>query len=198
LHDEIGQELSVLAFALQRNPQVEPNGLSSPDIHKQVGEILERVRRMSLDLRPTILDDFGVLDALLWLFGRVTTQTGIRVKFERLGLEDKRFGEEVETAVYRIVQEALTNAVRHARTKEITVRVLVHGDELNLEIIDGGIGFDPVKEMNSHSSSVLSGMRERARLVGGDLVFESARGKGARLTARFPLTNKPVNLLKLI
>jgi signal transduction histidine kinase len=133
-----------------------------------------------------MLDDLGLLPALLWHFERYTAQTGVRVNLEHAGVE-QRFGPDVETAAYRIVQEALTNVARHAAVGEVTVRLWAHPERLNLQIEDQGAGFDPRAALAASASSGLVGMRERATLAGGWLVIEAAPGSGARLLAEFPL-----------
>jgi signal transduction histidine kinase len=131
-----------------------------------------------------MLDDLGLLPALLWLVERYTAQTGVRVSFER-GPLPERFDPAVETAAYRIVQEALTNVARHAGVREAVVRLWADADWLGLQVEDRGAGFDP--RAVAGPSAGLSGMRERAQLLGGHLEVESAPGQGTRVTAGLPL-----------
>jgi signal transduction histidine kinase len=187
LHDEIGQLLTGLRFTLD---VPEP---PSPTLHERlvqaqtiVQELLERVRALSLDLRPSILDDLGVLPALLGHIERYTSQTKIRVHLEHSGL-DRRFAPETETGVYRIVQEALTNVARHGRVDEVTVRLWASDDVLGVQVEDHGAGFDPGATFGSGRSGGLAGLRERAALLNGHLTVESRPGRGVRLTAEVPL-----------
>lgn len=188
LHDEIGQLLTGLKFS------VEACGRASADnlrVHQQeaqalVKELTTRVRDLSMRLRPTMLDDLGLLPALLWHFERYSAQTRIRVHFEHRGL-DGRFPSGLETAVYRIVQEALTNVARHAGVHEVTVRLWCDPERLGLQIEDFGHGFDADWKLLAGTSSGLSGMQERAVLLGGCLAVESAPGRGTRVTAELPL-----------
>nr|NIN99224.1 histidine kinase [Anaerolineae bacterium]NIQ82060.1 histidine kinase [Anaerolineae bacterium] len=188
LHDEIGQLLTGLKLTLDmcvRSPADEV-GTNLDEAREVVNELITRGRELSLVLRPSMLDDLGLLHALLWHLERYTTQTGIRVSFKHTGLEG-RFASEVETAAYRIVQEALTNVARHADVDEVTVRLWVDQDTLSVQIEDQGTGFEPEIALTASASSGLSGMQERAVLLGGHLTVESAPGAGTRLTAELPL-----------
>ncbi|MBN1811170.1 MAG: PAS domain S-box protein [Anaerolineae bacterium] len=189
LHDEIGQALTGLKLVLDmtaRSPG-EDIGESLREALALVDGLMAQVRDLSLDLRPTMLDDLGLLPALLWHCGRYTDQTGVHVDFRHTNLEGRRFGPKVETAAYRIVQEALTNVARHADVDQVTVRLWAEQDTLNVQIEDQGAGFDPERAMVAEESSGLVGMRERAVLLGGELTIESTPGAGTRLMAELPL-----------
>jgi len=147
---------------------------------------MNRVRQLSLDLRPTMLDDLGLLPTLLWYLERYTAQTDIRVDFGHGGLEG-RFAPPVETTVFRIVQEALTNVARHAGVSEVKVHLWVQQNVLRVRVEDRGAGFEPELAMSAALSSGLTGMRERAALLGGRFTIESAPGAGTCLTAELPL-----------
>jgi signal transduction histidine kinase len=151
---------------------------------------MQRVRNLSLDLRPAMLDDLGLVPTLLWHFDRYTAQTNVRVAFEHSGLV-KRFAPDIETAVYRIVQEALTNVARHARTSQATVRLWVDDSQLYVQVEDEGVGFDTEATLEtmltSGSSFGLEGIRERVLLLEGQLTVEAMPGQGTRLTAELPL-----------
>ena len=188
LHDEIGQALTGLKLSLEMTRSI-PANQSQQGIRQAqslASELLGRVREMSLDLRPAMLDDLGLLPALLWHFERYTAQTGVRVNFSHGGLE-RRFAPEVETAAYRIVQEALTNVARHARVREVTVHLAVDAGRLGVQIEDYGIGFDPQIALAANVSNGLAGMHERARLLGGRLQMQSTPGVGTLLSAELPL-----------
>jgi PAS domain S-box-containing protein len=188
LHDEIGQALTGLKLVLDMGARSQGDtlGESLREALALVDGLMAQVRDLSLDLRPTMLDDLGLLPALLWHCGRYTDQTGIHVDFRHTKLEGRRFGPKIETAAYRIVQEALTNVARHAGVDEVTVRLWAEPDNVNVQIEDRGAGFDPEHAMMAEASSGLVGMRERAVLLGGELVIESVPGEGTRLTARLP------------
>lgn len=140
LHDEIGQLLTGLKLTLEmahRN-QATPKALVEELAHAQalVDELLARVREMSLELRSAMLDNLGLLPALLWHLERLTTVAQVRIDFKHAGIEGRRFSPELETAAYRIIQEALTNIVRHAQAHAATVRVWA---------IEGALGSIPFK-----------------------------------------------------
>ena len=130
-----------------------------------------------------MLDDLGLLPTLLWHIEHYQTQTRVRVEFKHSGLEARRFSTQLETAAYRIVQEALTNVARHADIDEVTVRVWTQGDKLLIQVEDAGQGFDTNISSSPSETSGLAGMRERAVLLGGYLGIESVPGGGTRLTA---------------
>jgi signal transduction histidine kinase len=112
----------------------------------------------------------------------------IHVVFEHMGLSDKRFPLEMETAVFRIIQEAFTNVARHARVNEVTVRLWSDEEVLGVQIEDHGVGFDPETVLKAGNTSGLNGMRERAVLLGGHFTIETHPDKGTRLTAEFPIS----------
>jgi signal transduction histidine kinase len=197
LHDEIGQILTGLKLVLEmsgRSP-VDEVRVNLDEALTLVNELVGRVRGLSLSLRPTTLDDLGLLPALRWHFERYTTQTNVRVAFKHTGLEGRRFAPEVETAAYRIVQEALTNVARHAEVGEVTVRLWADRDTLGVQVEDQGAGFDVESALVRGTSSGLSGMHERVTLLGGQLTIESVPGVGTRLTAEFPLAVSPAGPL---
>ena len=190
LHDQIGQLLTGLKLTL------ETCALTPERMYDALGraqsianEVSERVHDMSLNLRPTILDDLGLLPALLWHFEHYTSSSNIVVRFEQTGIE-RRFDPAVETAAYRIIQEALTNVARHSGAPEALVRVWSTEDLVCVVIEDRGAGFDSRSALESHSSSGLTGMRERALLLGGQLHIESAPSVGTRLTVELPLNHR--------
>jgi signal transduction histidine kinase len=188
LHDEIGQLLTGLRLTLDvPEPPSSRLGERLGQAQALVQELLERIRALSLDLRPSILDDLGVLPALLGHIERYTSQTKIRVHLEHSGL-DRRFAPETETGVYRIVQEALTNVARHGRVDEVTVRLWATDDVLGVQVEDHGAGFDPDAVLGTGRSGGLAGLRERAALLNGHLTVETHPGRGVRLTAEVPLT----------
>jgi len=183
LHDEIGQRLTGLGLLLSsQHPSLD----QLTDAQAIVRDLIARLRTLSLDLRPTILDDLGLLPALVWLFERYTAQTNVSVRFEHRLLDDQRFDPDVEITAYRIIQEALTNVARHAGVNEVTVRLWTDDDTLTVVIVDQGRGFDP-QRIDTRASSGLTGMQERAALLGGSLTIEAFPGAGTRLTATLPL-----------
>jgi two-component system, NarL family, sensor histidine kinase UhpB len=187
LHDQIGQSLTVLKLMIgqaARSPGDKAAAVLN-EAQTVVTELIQQVREMSLRLRPSMLDDLGLLPALIWHFERFTKQTNIRIRFDHRGL-DRQLPPPVNTAVYRIVQEALTNIARYAKVDEANIEIVADGDRLSVEITDRGAGFDPEKLL-ANASTGLSGMRERAHLLGGRLTVETTPGKGTRLSAELPL-----------
>ncbi len=188
LHDEIGQALTALKLTLDTVAGLRPEQVAArlSETRGQVNELVARVRNLALDLRPAMLDDLGLLPALLWLFERYTVQTGVQVHFEHRGL-GRRFTPDIETAAYRIVQEALTNVARYAGVEQVTVRAWSDLACVALQVVDQGAGFDAAAALRTAATSGVAGMRERAVLLGGQLTVESAPGKGTRVSAELPL-----------
>ncbi len=188
LHDEIGQELTALRLKLEMGERLsgEEARASIDEAQRLVEELMRRVRSFSLDLRPAILDDLGLLAALLGHFERYEAQTGVRVDFRQNGIEG-RFSSQVETAAYRIVQEALTNVAHYAGVKEVVVQLSATQGTLYIRVEDRGKGFDSRADLSSGVSSGLSGLRGRAELLGGKLVVESQIGGGTQITAELLL-----------
>jgi two-component system sensor histidine kinase UhpB len=195
LHDEIGQVLTVAKIHLQSVPVMAEAGDVHPSMQEPVqllDRLLAQVRSLSLDLRPPLLDDLGLVAALNWLL----QQPSARVATPRIHLSTPpAFGRcepTLETACFRIAQEALTNALRHARAENIDLSLSVHGGSLHLTVSDDGIGFDAAAarvRAEGGSSIGLLGMNERASLAGGALTLLSAPGRGTKIEAIFPLSN---------
>jgi signal transduction histidine kinase len=189
LHDEIGQLLTGLQLVLEvgaRSPAVQITSRLN-EAQALVRELMDHVHELSLELRPTLLDDLGLLPALLTHFERYIKQTRIQVKFKHSGLAERRFAPKIETAAYRLVQEALTNVARHAKINRVVVSLWSDKDTLQIQVEDQGIGFDPQAALARGTSSGLTGMRERVMLLGGQFIFDSTPGAGACLTAELPL-----------
>lgn len=186
LHDEIGQLLTGLKLLVESAGRTGSAWRASPaEITSVVNELMTRVRDLSMNLRPPMLDELGLVPALLWHFGRYTAQTRVHVAFQQR-IARHRLPPDVQMAAFRIVQEALTNAARHAGVEELTVEVRATRLRLSVRVEDAGRGFDP-RAARAVESSGLAGMRERARQLGGDLVVTAARGKGTRVAATLPL-----------
>ena len=196
LHDHLGQVLTGLQFMLESTKQQASGTQRSnlEEIQNSVSDIIRQVREMSLNLRPSMLDDMGLVPTLLWHFDRYTSQTGIRVNFQRNEIPG-RFPLEIETAAYRIIQEALTNVARHAQVSEVLVGLVVQEKTLWVEVLDKGKGFE-ISAESERPSSGLSGMRERVGLLGGYLVLESFINQGTQIVAALPLTDQPLERRK--
>lgn len=192
LHDEIGQALTAVKINLQMLQRL-PNKLDEkPQIEDSIAivdQALQQVRHLSLDLRPSLLDDLGLTSALRWYVDRQIQRTGIHIELQcpssELSLPPK-----IGTACFRIVQEALTNVMRHAQATSVTIILQQRENSFHLLIQDNGIGFDAqaAKTQATHGNSLgLLGMEERALLVGGQLTITSVPGNGTEIHLRLPL-----------
>jgi signal transduction histidine kinase len=187
LHDETGQALASILLGLKPLERA----ADTPELRAEVASVrelvvstLQEVRALAVELRPATLDDFGLVPAVERLAGTVREQSQLRIDLEaRLG--DERLPTEVETALYRVVQEALTNIVKHAGARHVSI-LLGRKDGFVVAVIeDDGSGFDPLR--TREDALGLSGMRERMALVGGRLLVESASGAGTTLVAEVPV-----------
>lgn len=178
LHDGAGQLLMALQLSLD---QVRPDRDRSAAILR---ELSDQLRGISMNLRPPMLDDLGLLPALRWHLERFGSQTGITVRLDHQGLH-RRFQPEYEIAAFRIVQEALTNVARHARTNAASVEVVHRHGVLHAYITDRGSGFDPEAVLPGVAAGLI-GMRERASLLGGTLSVQSSAGGGTKIAAELP------------
>lgn len=192
LHDQIGQALTAINMNLQwirRSGAVLPAG--QPRIKESIeviDETLQRVRELSLELRPSLLDDLGLAAALRWYATRFSARTGILTEVTG-DLQNDGIHRTVQTACFRIAQEALTNAARHSRAARALVTLEERDQRLQLGISDDGVGFDAQLIINSSSSFALGlrGMQERALAVNGQLHVDSKVGGGTRIVVVVPL-----------
>jgi PAS domain S-box-containing protein len=191
LHDELGQSLTAIKINLQsqqRHFSGEPSVLFAENI-RIVEQALQHVRGLALALRPSMLDDLGLVSALRWLTDQTRQRHGMDIQ---LRVSDKlgRLGPDLETAVFRIVQEALTNIERHAAASKVEVTADIAEDgALEVHIHDDGEGFDvaAMRERASGGASMgVLGMAERAALVGGELNIDASPGRGCCITLRCP------------
>jgi len=188
LHDETGQALTSILLGLKTLEETvdgdEPR-TAVGELRELVVRTLQDVRRLAVELRPKVLDDFGLVPALERLTETFGEQTGIQVRFES-GLSGERLPAEVETALYRIVQESLTNIVKHARAGNISIALTRKPAAVAVVVEDDGDGFDPADIREGGYG--LEGMRERVGLLDGRLQVESGEGVGTTLVAEIPLT----------
>jgi signal transduction histidine kinase len=187
LHDQFGQMLTAIKITLEVAGQLPAEAAAKKIAQAQelATDLLGRVSRLSLELRPTMLDDLGLIAALIWHINRYQEQTGINVGFKHSGVEGERFSTAIETTAYRIVQEALTNVVRHAHAASVQITIGNDTGWLEIRIDDDGVGFDPQTALAKNRG--LAGMRERAQLVGGVFHIESESGRGTHKVIRLPL-----------
>ncbi|HEY6203740.1 MAG TPA: sensor histidine kinase [Candidatus Limnocylindria bacterium] len=190
LHDDTGQALTLLLVRLQ----LVENMSSETEIRRElaelrelVGETLDGVRRLAVQLGPSVLDDLGLCSALEWLTDRVRAETGLAVDV-RLDCESGHASPVVAVAIFRVAQEALTNVVRHARATRVEVNLKMDGGSLELSVADDGRGFAVAQAQQRPSASIgLFGMAERIALVGGSLEIDSDPDSGTRVRASVPL-----------
>lgn len=194
LHDQIGQSLTGLKMMFGRiQAESEAGHRTILDEAQQVlDDLVERVRELSLNLRPSMLDDLGLVPSMLWLIERYSLQTGTEIDFRHKGV-DRSLPTDVAIAAYRIVQESLTNIARHANVKTAAVWLLSDGETLTVHVHDRGTGFDPEATRFSGPSSGLVSMRERAMALGGKLTINSAPGRGTDVVAVLPVTGSKTN-----
>jgi signal transduction histidine kinase len=187
LHDQTAQALTSILLGLKRIEE----GTESEDVRAATGELrelvvaaLQDVRRLAVELRPRALDDFGLVPALERLTSGIAEQTGLVVELESR-LPEKRLPDDVETIVYRVVQEALNNVVKHAEAKHVSVVLHEKNGAITAVIEDDGRGFLPGSGENGGVG--LIGMRERVALVDGRLTVESGKGAGTTVVVEVPM-----------
>ena len=188
LHDETGQALTSILLglkSLEERVESADRGAAFAALRDLVVATLHDVRRLAVELRPAVLDDFGLVPALERLRDSISEQGQIAVEVQS-DLDGQRLPAEIETALYRIVQESLTNVVKHADASRVTVWLRRPSDR-NVELVihDDGAGFDPNEVRDGGLGLV--GMRERVALLGGRMSVESSEGAGTMLTAEVPL-----------
>ncbi len=209
LHDEVGQTLTATKIILQsvksHEGRLPLEGAAHQSITtdssamlanavQHVDHLLQIVRDLSLNLRPPMLDDFGLVSALRWLLDQHTKTTGRIVEFTAdYNIESP--DATLETVCFRTVQEALTNVTRHSQAKKVSVNLRADETSIRLLIVDDGVGFDVARSQHAArrgGSLGLLSMQERTGLVGGRLEIFSTPGNGTEIRARFPLATQPV------
>ena len=194
LHDELGQALTAIKINLQTRVRFQGGAADGSDIEniRILEDALQQVRRLALALRPSMLDDLGLGPALRWLAGQSATRSEFEITLNIPVLEP-RLPPEMETACFRIVQEALTNIARHASAKHVTINLQREDHAVTLSVQDDGCGFDlaaaQARAIGGGSLGVL-GMQERAMLVGGRLDISSTLGQGSHLQLRCGLNRQ--------
>lgn len=194
LHDSTAQTLIALLHQLEnlmsdraKLPVREAKALWG--FYEQIRDVLGEVRRFSRDLRPSILDDLGLLPALEWATGELQKEYGVETAFKVVGSE-RRFSPEAELILFRIVQEALRNIAKHAQASKAEVKVEFEKQKVRVAISDDGVGFQLPENLGEllHSGKLgLAGMQERVQLLGGNLKLKSKVGKGTAIVATAPV-----------
>jgi signal transduction histidine kinase len=198
LHDGTGQALTALGLgfaAASVNVQHNPNlaAVQLTELKTMSMQALQELRDLISDLRPSLLDDLGLVPALQSQVQSFTQRTGVPVDFVLNGRR-QRVQAEIETIVFRIAQEALTNVAKHAQASRVTVQIGFDENVLNLEIRDDGAGFEPPAAFEAadgpHQVWGLLGMQERVALVGGSCVVHSKPGEGTAVQVTIPIKNE--------
>ncbi len=183
LHDEVGQLLTYAGLLIDKAAH-KPQPETMAEAKSVIQDAVSRLRNLSTTLSPPLLAHAGILEALESLFEDYTRRTQIKVIFNHeVSLDD--LPANLALVVYRIVQEALTNVARHAKVSQVNVRISPRGRWLRVQIRDNGIGFDPKAVKRSTG---LSGMRERALALGGEIIVDSGPGKGTKIIATLPVS----------
>jgi PAS domain S-box-containing protein len=196
LHDQMGQRLTALSLGLKalEDTTLEPSLIRShlARLQELTNLIGREAHQLALELRPTALDDLGLQAALAHYAEGWSERSGIEIDFQAAGLETARLPQTVETVLYRVVQEALTNVLRYAKARRVSLVLQRFSGQAVLVVEDDGIGFDATLEQapaRKGGRLGLRGMRERVTLVGGTLTVESGAGAGTTVIARIPLPN---------
>lgn len=197
LHDEAGQALTGIKMSLEGiEKELGPETAVKDrieEVKSQVGKIMEELRRLSYDLRPAILDELGLVPTLRWYIEEYTKRTRTAVHLQTSGLQ-KRLSAKIEILLYRIVQEALTNAAKHAEAESVILSLEKKDVHVHLYITDDGKGFE-VKRYFSSSPMVrrglgILGMKERVELAGGTFFIDSDPGQGTRISIKVPIVKR--------
>jgi signal transduction histidine kinase len=193
LHDQIGQSLTSVLLGLRlvdgslsnADIDVDDARAHTDEVRTLVAQALDEVRQLAFELRPTVLDDVGLVAAVRRLAGNVSERSGVPVRVALDGVDDDtRMPPEVETVVYRVVQEALTNVARHAQASHAAVELALDDHSARARIVDDGLGF--TLDDSAARSLGLAGMSERASLVDGHLEIVSAPGEGTTVLLEVP------------
>lgn len=188
LQHQMAQHLTALKYQLEAlrgaDPEVTQERLSQARL--LVDGLVDWVRRLSLRLRPSMLDDLGLRPALDWYVGCCQERTGIHVTVQHRGM-DRRFPPEVETAAFRVAQELLQNVAEHAQTDRATLRVWAQDQVLGLQVEDTGAGFVPDEVLEVECGRGLMRVQQRVSWLGGSMEVHSSPGEGSRITVEFPL-----------
>jgi PAS domain S-box-containing protein len=189
LHDEVGQSLTAIKLGLALVTPADPRAeRQRAELQATLDGLIERVRRISFELRPAILDDLGLVPALRFFLREQGARAGFHAELASSLADDDVVPASLATVCFRIAQEAVTNVVRHAAARNVLVSLSATSESLTLVVRDDGRGFDPcVAERQAPSSLGLLGMRERALMRSGTVAIESAPGRGTEVRVVFPL-----------
>ncbi len=189
LHDEAGQALASLMIGLRlmeqdiRDPKATLTRVK--ELRRITESVMEELHRMAINLRPASLDHLGLVSAMKQYIETLNERKVVSIEFEALGFDNGRLSTAIETSLYRIIQEALSNALLHAHATEIAVILDWRGDLVTAIVEDNGIGFDP-DAPDSRGRMGIAGMRERAEMLSGTLTIESEAGVGTTIHVEVP------------
>ncbi len=184
LHDELGQSLSSLLLVVREG---HGEGKSPPTrLEADIQALIATVRQLAFSLRPAILDDYGLDAALRRFVQEIGKQGQLKLDYHGSLKPDERLPEAVESALYRVVQEAVTNVVRHSKASSASIVLLKGDSSMTLLVEDNGVGMDAEEALLAHKGIGLVGMRERATLLGGQLMLESEPGRGTLVKVVVP------------
>lgn len=189
LHDETGQSLTGLMLGLKRIQEADDINevrMLAGDFRAIIHKTLEEIQWLSFELRPSALDDLGLYAAINRYVKELSRYADLNIEYEQQKCKDIRLNSIMETTVYRVVQEALTNVIRHAEAQNVKVSLKCDHNNIEAIIEDDGKGFDYTILQKDQQALGLFGMTERALLIGGELVIDTAPGKGTRLILRIP------------
>lgn len=192
LHDGIGQALYSIMIGLKVLDTIELDDAIQAhlsEVQQMTVRTLEEVKSMAVELRPSSLDDLGLVPAIRSYCKRFEQTFGMEAMLKIVGSQ-RRYATQVETALYRICQEAMTNAAKYADIDSIRITLQDQEDVLELVVVDEGRGFDPDKLVAQGTGLGLFGMRERAQLLGGEMKVESTPGLGTTIHVKIPLNEK--------
>ena len=189
IHDESGQLLSALTVQLgilERDAgHLEFVDQKIADLKQSVNDIQDNLHRLAVNLRPASLDHLGLVTALKQYVEEFNRQYDLQVEFEAIGMRGKRLRQDIETALFRVVQESLTNVALHAQATRVDVVINIRNEHIIAIIEDDGVGFTPISPtIESHLG--LFGMRERVEMLRGKLTIESSPGKGTAVKVEVP------------
>jgi len=190
LHDQLGQSLSTVLLSIESACKESPEHLGRlQGIKNDIRGMIDEVRRIAWHARPSILDDYGLDQALARYTQEISRHLPFTIDYQYVAkTEAVRLPNHIEVTLYRIAQEGCTNIIRHARASQASLILLHHDHEVHLVLEDDGCGFDvPALEKGIHPPLGLLGIRERVALVGGEFTVDAAPGKGTTLRVRIPL-----------
>ncbi|MBC8509751.1 MAG: sensor histidine kinase, partial [Chloroflexi bacterium] len=196
LHDQIGQALTAIKINLSalkfHTEKSDFNALIERNIDA-ADRAIEQVRNLSLNLRPSVLDDLGLVAALRWYAHSQAALTGMSINFNADEIE-MRPSPDIETVFFRVAQEAFTNVLRHAQAQQIQIHLTQDDENLIMQISDDGVGFDveaALRKAGAGASMGLLNIQERSELVGGILEIKSQPGEGSSIILRLPHEGQP-------